>query len=171
MQGGRLNLPNLLTILRIAATAGLLSLSPGTGAFAALYVFGGVTDALDGRIARATGTASGFGAMLDSVADLLFYAAMLVKLLPVLWELLPAELWWGVGIVVLLRLACYATFAVRRRRFAALHTPLNKLTGLLVFLLPFTLGAAWMTAYCALATAVAGIAALDELCWHLRGAT
>ena len=109
--------------------------------------------------------------MLDSVADLLFYAAMLVKLLPVLWELLPAELWWGVGIVVLLRLACYATFAVRRRRFAALHTPLNKLTGLLVFLLPFTLGAAWMTAYCALATAVAGIAALDELCRHLRGAT
>ena len=42
-----------------------------------IYTFAGLTDVLDGWLARKTGRASEFGARLDSVADLLFYSVLL----------------------------------------------------------------------------------------------
>ena len=68
---------------------------PSTG-FYVVYTFGGLTDAVDGTVARKLKLESEFGAKLDSVADLLFYAVMLLKLLPHLIRLLPAWLWWSV---------------------------------------------------------------------------
>ena len=39
---------------------------------------------LDGTIARATNSTSEFGARLDSISDLIFYAVMIVKFFPIL---------------------------------------------------------------------------------------
>ena len=65
-------LPNIITSLRIAGTAGLLFALPLTPLYFAIYTFGGLSDVLDGWIARHMGTASDFGARLDSIADLFF---------------------------------------------------------------------------------------------------
>ncbi|MBQ6866890.1 MAG: CDP-alcohol phosphatidyltransferase family protein, partial [Clostridia bacterium] len=63
---------NLITILRILASAALLFCPALSPAFFAVYIFAGVTDMLDGFVARRTGTASDFGAKLDTAADLIF---------------------------------------------------------------------------------------------------
>lgn len=52
--------------------------------FLVIYTFAGLTDVLDGWIARKTGSASEFGARLDSVSDLLFYGVILIRFFPVL---------------------------------------------------------------------------------------
>jgi len=62
-------------------------------ASAAIFVLAGVTDALDGYLARRLGQTSRFGAFLDPVADKLIVAAALVMLVHqhnTLWLTLPA---------------------------------------------------------------------------------
>lgn len=66
-----LNLPNFLTIVRILTIPGFLVLLTGgrPRAALALFVLGGLTDALDGAIARLTDSKTEFGAILDPLAD------------------------------------------------------------------------------------------------------
>ena len=162
---------NFVTLLRIAGTLGLIILRPMSPLFFCVYTAAGLTDALDGWLARKTGTASAFGAKLDSIADLLFYAVMLIRLFPVLWRMLPVPLWYAVGGVLLLRLAAYCAAAVKYHRFASLHTWLNKLTGGAVFLLPYMLGFPWGIAFSWAICVLAGVASLEELAIHLRRKT
>ena len=157
----------LRTSMRIAASLFLLFLPLCSAGFFTVYTLTGLTDVLDGWLARKTGTASDFGARLDSIADLLFYGIVLFRLAPVLWQKLPAGAWYAVVVIVLVRLAAYATAAIKYHRFAALHTWLNKLTGIGVFLLPYVFavstGVAYSWAVCMLAFA----ASLEELMIHL----
>lgn len=66
-----LNLPNFLTLLRIVAIPFFLILLGDRRYPEALAVFvaAGITDALDGAIARLTHTKTTFGAFLDPAAD------------------------------------------------------------------------------------------------------
>ena len=164
-----MNLPNSITAARMAGTAALLLVRPLTPGFYILYTLTGLTDVLDGWIARRTGTASDFGARMDSAADLLFYAVVLCRLLPILDVRMPPEIWYAVGGVLLLRLLGYAVAAVRYRRFAALHTKLNKLTGLCVFSIAYLLDSPALVPVCCLICLLAAIAAGQELLLHLFG--
>ncbi len=99
------DLPNLLTLSRIAAIPVLLALvvagRPVADALACLvFIAAGVTDYLDGHIARSRKQFSDLGRMLDPIADKLLVGASLMALaglqrLP-FWGLYPA-------IVILLR--------------------------------------------------------------------
>ena len=164
---GKVNLPNGITAARMAGTAALLLVQPLTLGVYILYTLTGLTDALDGWIARKTGTASDFGARLDSAADLLFYGVVLWKLFPILYERMPTQIWYAVGGVLLLRLLGYAVAAVRYRRFAALHTGLNKLTGLCVFSIAYLLDSPALVPAGCLICLLAAIAAGQELLLHL----
>lgn len=158
---------NTITLLRISGTAILLFLRPFSPAFFVVYTLTGVTDVLDGFVARKTGTASDFGAKLDSVADLLFYGVMLLKIFPVLWHTLPKKIWWGVALVLFLRVCSYATAAIRYHKFASLHTYLNKLTGASIFCVPYFLPASFGVVYCFGICVVALLAVIEELTLHL----
>ena len=161
------NTPDTLTATRIAASLYLLFAPLGSIRFLAIYTLAGLTDALDGYLARKTGTASDFGARLDSIADLLFYGVLLLRLLPVLQQTLPAAIGYAVAGIFLVRIAAYTVAAVKFHRFAALHTRLNKLTGGAIFLLPYVLavsrGIFYGWAVCVLAFA----ASAEELLIHL----
>ena len=129
---------NLITFCRILLSLLLLffpALSPG---FYGLYLAAGLSDMLDGFVARRTNSASPLGAKLDSMADLVFLAVCLIKLLPVLT--LPVWLWVWVGLIALLRLVNILSGFVCRKKLVLLHTKANKLTGALLFLLPLSLG-------------------------------
>lgn len=158
---------NGITLLRIIGTIGLLFVNTMSPLFLGLYTFTGLTDAFDGWLARRTGTASPFGARLDSIADLLFYAVMLVKLLPVLWETLPRAIWCAAAVVLLIRLGSYITAAVKYHLFASMHTYLNKLTGAAVFLLPYFMIVSSGVVYCWSICALAFLASLEELAIHI----
>jgi len=82
-----LNVPNLLTFLRIALIPLLviLLLSPSrTSCFfaTAIFAIASITDWLDGYIARRMGIVTLFGKFLDPIADKLIVAAALIMILP-----------------------------------------------------------------------------------------
>ena len=162
-----LTLPNLLTALRIAGAVCMIFMPPLTQAFFIIYTLCGVSDVLDGTIARARHSESDFGARLDSIADLLFYAVMLLRIFPVLWERLPRVIWLLVAIVLLMRAASYITAAVKYRRFASLHTLINKLTGFGVFMIPYFIGGNFGTVYCFAVCAIGFLASAEELLIHI----
>ena len=160
-------LPDCLTGLRIAGAIGLLFLRTGSPGFYGLYTLCGVSDMLDGWAARRLNAVSEQGARLDSAADLLLCTAAMVRLLPVLWALLPPAVWYGAAAVLVLRLISYGVAAVKYRRFAPLHTWLNKLTGAAVFAIPYGLLTPWSVPICAVACGLAALAAAEELLIHL----
>lgn len=169
--GHRLSAADIITILRIAGTITLLTLKPLSAAFFFLYALTGLTDVLDGWIARKTKTASDFGAKLDSVADLLFYTVMMLRVFPVLWSTLPRTIWYAVALILILRIAAYLTAAIKYHRFASLHTYLNKATGAAVFLIPFALVTAYASGFCWAVCILAMTASAEELVMHLRSQT
>lgn len=158
---------NYITALRILGTLGFLFLQPLSGEFYLVYALTGVTDVLDGWVARKTGTTSAFGAKLDSWADLLFYAVMIGKLFPALYRMLPGTIWLAVLAILCVRLVSYGVAAVKYRTFASLHTYLNKLTGMAIFLIPFVMDTVLAEAFCWSVCFVAGLASLEELAIHL----
>ena len=161
------NIADTVTSVRMASSLFLLFLPLGSAWFLAVYTLAGLTDALDGWLARKTGTASEFGARLDSVADLLFYGVLLLRLFPVLRQTLPVTIWYAVAAVLLVRLAAYGMAAVKYHRFASLHTWLNKLTGGAVFLLPYVLALSTGVTYSWVLCVLAFAASLEEMAIHL----
>ena len=75
-----LNLPNLLTLLRILLVPVLVvalteEISNGSAIAAAVFVVAALTDGLDGYIARSRQSITTFGKVMDPVADKLLIAA------------------------------------------------------------------------------------------------
>ena len=145
---------NIFTGLRILGSVFLLFVPVFSGAFYCIYLLCGVSDMIDGTVARMTGSASRFGEKLDTAADIVFVAAALIKFLPNM----PIPLWlwiWGGGIAVI-KIGNILLGYVFRKELPALHTMLNKVTGLLLFLLPMTVSIVEFRyssmAVCALAT-------------------
>ena len=78
------NLPNMITLVRMIGAIGLIFLEVLTVPFFVVYLMAGVSDALDGFIARKFNLSSLLGSVLDSIADLTFYTIMMIKMLPVM---------------------------------------------------------------------------------------
>ena len=163
------NIPNIITSFRILGTLWIIFLTPLKAPFFIAYTLTGVTDALDGLTARLTHTTSDFGSKLDSVADLLFYLVSLIKLLPLLWELLPRYIWIFVALILLLRVVSYTVSAVKFHCFASRHTVLNKITGALVFAIPYLLLTPAAVIYCFAVCVVGFLATAEELWIHSPG--
>lgn len=161
---------NLITTLRLIGAVLLFFLKPLELPFFIVYGVCGVTDVLDGFVARRTHTQSKFGAKLDSVADLVFYAAMLVRLLPTLWATLPRWAWIAVFSVLAIRLAAYLVTALKFKKFSSRHTVLNKATGFAVYVCPFMLllPATVFLIYALGVCAVGAAGSLEELLVHLK---
>ena len=164
---GVLTLPNFITSLRIVGSVALAFAKPYTTFFYVIYSLCGLSDILDGAIARATKQTSEFGSKLDSVADLLFYSIMMIRIMPVLWKILPKWIWFIVGAILLIRIASYITAAVKDKKFASVHSIFNKMSGAAVYGIPFFILLPIGTAYCLLVAAITGIASMQELVFHL----
>ena len=151
---------NCITIIRILLSVGLLFCPALSPSFFALYLLAGLTDMIDGPVARKTHTATAFGAKLDTAADILFAAVCLVKLLPVLNIPLWMFIW--IGLIALIKIMNIVSGFVIRKRFVSVHTPMNKATGALLFLLPLTVSCIDLRYTAPIVCAVATFAALQE---------
>jgi CDP-diacylglycerol--glycerol-3-phosphate 3-phosphatidyltransferase len=127
---------NLITCFRILASAALLLCQPLSSAFFVLYIAAGISDMVDGPVARRTGAAGDFGAKLDTVADFFFLAVCLYKLLPVLNVPVWLRVW--IALIALIKAVNIVFGFVVQKRFVALHTFMNKAAGTMLFLLPLT---------------------------------
>ncbi|NRR33294.1 CDP-diacylglycerol--serine O-phosphatidyltransferase [Oxalobacteraceae bacterium] len=90
MQRAKFALPSFVTLLSIACGFGSIVISVDNAGIgdahdyrlaAVLLVLAGVFDALDGLVARATGTSSDFGVQLDSIADMMNFGCAPAMLL------------------------------------------------------------------------------------------
>ena len=92
---------NIITLFRIAASIVLLFCPVFAPAFYVLYIAAGLSDMLDGFVARKTDTVSKLGARLDTIADFVFVLVCLIKLLPILR--IPAWLYGWIGIIAFIK--------------------------------------------------------------------
>ena len=95
------NIANIITGSRIVFSIALLFIPPFSPMFYVVYGAAGLTDMIDGTVARKTNTASAFGARLDTIADFVFVAVCLIKLLPVLT--IPLWLWVWIAVIALIK--------------------------------------------------------------------
>ena len=102
--------------------------------FWTLYLLCGLSDVLDGAVARSTGTVSRLGERLDTIADIIFVAMWMVLFIPAinvgLW------LWIWTGVIALIKVVNVISGLAMKKGFVAKHTLANKATGILLFLLP-----------------------------------
>ncbi len=160
-------LANIITCIRIIGTLCLIFIKPLGLSFFIVYTLSGLSDVFDGMVARRCGTSSQFGARLDSIADIVFYSVMLIKVFPIMLKQLPKEIWIFVLIVLSVRLLAYLTAAIKFQAFASLHTYLNKVTGFAIFLIPYFLNQAFTNTYCLIACIIAALSSLEELMIHI----
>ncbi len=151
---------NLITGIRIVLSAALLFCPALSPVFWALYLAAGITDMIDGAVARRTGTVSAFGAKLDTVADVVFVAVCLFTLLPVLH--VPIWLCVWIAVIAVIKAANLAAGFIRRKEFLSVHSVFNKVTGGLLFVSPLTLTCIDFKYSAAVVCAVATVAAVHE---------
>jgi len=128
---------NIITIVRILCSIAILFCPVFSVAFYSLYIAAGLSDMIDGWVARRTNTVSEFGAKLDTIADFVFVVVCLVKLLPVMD--VPVWLYVWIGIIAVIKVINIVSGYVVQKRFVAVHSVMNKVTGVLLFILPLTL--------------------------------
>ena len=128
---------NIITIIRIICSIALLFCPVFSPGFYALYITAGVSDMADGAVARKTGTVSKFGSKLDTAADFVLAVVCLIKLIPAI----HAPTWLIIWIIVIAAIKAVNLISgyIMRKEIVALHTVMNKVTGILLFALPLTL--------------------------------
>ena len=151
---------NTITFFRIAASIVLLFCPVFSPAFYAFYIAAGLSDMLDGFVARKTDSVSKLGARLDTMADFVFVVVCLIKLLPVLH--IPAWLYAWIGIIALIKVINIISGFVVQKRFVTVHSVMNKATGVLLFLLPLTIPAVPLRDSAIVICAAATFAAIQE---------
>ena len=92
---------------------------------------------IDGTIARKLGTDGEFGEKLDTMADIVFVAAAAYKILPVME--ISNSIWIWIGVIALIKIINIISGFVVEKQFVSVHTAANKITGLLMFVLPLTM--------------------------------
>ncbi len=116
---------NIITGIRILCSIALLAVPPFSVPFCALYLTAGFSDMIDGTVARKTGKASEFGSKFDSIADFVFVAVCLIKLIPVL----DIEEWLCVWIVLVAAIKAFnIIYGLKKyKRLGFVHSVLNKI--------------------------------------------
>ena len=128
---------NVITGLRILVSAVLLFCPVFSPIFYVLYLIAGLSDMVDGIIARKTDSVSEFGSRFDSIADFVFVAVCLIRVLPVLD--IPIWLYVWTAVIFFVKIINIISGYVMQKKYVAVHTTMNKATGVLLFMLPLTL--------------------------------
>lgn len=161
MWGHMKSIPNYLSCIRLILSVWLILVKPFSWTFYTIYLVCGLTDVIDGYIARKYRAESRFGEKLDSAADLIMTAVLIYVLYPVLS---PGKkiLIWVIAIAAIRFVSMLIAFK-KYKCFAILHTYGNKITGFALFMLPicalFENTTVLLSAVCVLAS----ISSLEEL--------
>lgn len=157
---------NSISIARMCLALLLLLTKPLHMAFFAVYLVCGLSDVLDGYIARKTGTTSKLGEKLDSIADFTLIVVLMIALYPVMSPTVPILVW--IGIIAIVRVVSIVIGFVKYQTLAMLHTYGNKITGLALFVfLPLMLLFVKSDVLQYIICAVASLATIEELLIHL----
>lgn len=131
------NIPNIISASRSIAAVAMLCFPVFSPDFWVLYCWGGISDMIDGPIARKMNTDSQLGSTIDSAADMVFVICSAAMILPSMD--LPLWLWLWTAAIGLIKFIGIAINSFRRRKLSVPHSATNRLTGILLFCLPFAI--------------------------------
>ncbi len=129
---------NILTGIRIICGLLILCFPAFSGWFYCLYLIGGITDAIDGTVARKMGVVTNFGAKFDTVADFIFAVSVAIKIL--LAICIPAWLIIWIMIIAMIKIGFHIAGYIKYHEFRTIHSLLNKACGGAVFIVPLFIG-------------------------------
>lgn len=159
------SIANYISSARIFLALILALAKPLSIVFFAIYLICGISDVLDGFIARKTHTTSKLGDNLDSVADFIMIVVLMIVLYPFINLTITALIW--IGMIGIIRTVSVMVVFVKYKTFEILHTYGNKITGLILFLFPLSLAVIESDVMIYIICAVASISAIEELFIHL----
>lgn len=131
------NVANYITFSRIAMSIMLFFTETFSIPFYVIYAYCGLSDILDGFVARKSKNETKAGALLDSISDAVFIAVTMVKILPTLGLTNGVIMW--VALIAIIRIINALYGYIHHRKIVLLHTPLNKITGFMLFITPFAI--------------------------------
>ena len=152
---------NIITGSRIVFSLQLVFIPLSSTWFYVFYLFCGFSDMVDGTVARRTNSASDFGTRLDTLSDFVFMTVALIIFVPHLH--IPVWLWIWIGVIAMMKLGNAVWGFVRTKKLISPHTVLNKVMGLLLYLLPMTVSFIELTYTLPFVCAVATAAAIHEV--------
>ena len=136
---------NIITVIRIICSIALLFCRFPSQAFYNLYVTAGITDMI---------------AKLDTAADFVFVVVCMIKLIPIL--VIPKWLYVWIAVIASVKAINIVSGYVIRKEFVAAHTVMNKVAGILLFILPLTIQALELRYTGAAVCTAAAFAAVQE---------
>ncbi|ORX80919.1 Phosphatidylglycerophosphate synthase [Anaeromyces robustus] len=134
--GNKSKIANVITSIRILCSIALLFNPVFSWAFYLLYIIAGLSDMIDGTIARKTNSVSEFGSKLDTIADIIFVSVCLIELIPIM----NFPFWLYVWIISIgfIKLNSILYGYIKLKEIVSVHSFMNKITGLLLFIFPLT---------------------------------
>ena len=126
------HIPNILSALRIALSPVLVAMADQPVWLAAFMLLAGITDAIDGLIARRFDCHTALGARLDSVADWMFFISV-GWIFCTRYESVLRACLFELLLVIAVRLIALVVGWVRFGRVVSVHTIGNKLSAMLAF--------------------------------------
>lgn len=156
----RSEIPNIITSIRIVVSIALLFCQALSPIFYILYIIGGISDMLDGLVARKTDAISDFGSKLDTIADIIFAGVCLIKLLPVMN--IPVWIYLWILVIAAIKMINIVFGYVKEKKLVSIHSIMNKVTGMLLFILPLTLSFVDIKYSATVVCVVATMAAVHE---------
>ena len=157
---------NIVSSSRILLSITMLFSPAFSVGFYCIYLLCGFTDMVDGTIARKTNSVSEFGARLDTISDFIFFVVSFIKLLPVIH--IPKWILVWVVVIAIIKIFNVILGFIYTKKLISLHTVMNKITGLLLFLLPPSLQFIEPRCSFAVVCIIATIAAIQEFCYIIK---
>ena len=154
------HIANIITGFRIFGSVLLLFFPAFSLDFYITYLLCGFSDMIDGTIARKTNSTSKFGSQLDTIADLVFVVVSLFKLLPAIH--IPQWLWIWIGAIAVVKTGNIFFGYICKKQIVFLHTIMNKVTGLLLFVLPLTISFVELKYIAIAVCSIATLSAIQE---------
>lgn len=159
-------LVNLITFSRLLMSPMLILAEPFSVFFYLIYGYCGLSDIVDGWLARKAHIQSPVGAALDGIADIVFFSISAFVWVP----RVPIESWqlWWLGTILAIR---GVSMLIGLNKYSILipflHTNLNKLSGFLLFFMPFLSLIPYPDLLTIPLLAVSSLAVFEEVSIHL----
>lgn len=154
-------IPNFITGIRMIGSIILLLTEPFSKLFCIIYVICGVSDILDGYIARKTNTVSKIGGKLDSMGDFIMIVFAIIVLYPVINLEKTVTIW--IFIIACIKILAIIIALFKFRELYEPHTYANKFTGILLFLYPMSFLLEQSFVYTYILCVIATVSAMEEL--------
>jgi CDP-diacylglycerol--glycerol-3-phosphate 3-phosphatidyltransferase len=161
MRGGKY-IPNLLSLSRIGLSFGMFVVAHKPIILFWLIVACGITDVLDGFLARRMHWESNLGARLDSLGDMVFFSALVFYVIRYRMDAIRHYMP-GVYSIFVIKALSLAICTIKNHTTYSLHTYGNKLTGVLVVIAICLILLTGKGTFTAVLVVVANLSAIEEL--------